>query len=147
MRHISKFFKSAWMIFPVLMTTIAHYRFLHLYGQRGARLDSDQSIHVATLTPRPLFIKIFVALLFWAPDIHLRSLRKIWVDRVLHHRPWFEFTKQLHTDYQEFSLMVLVIQYVPDCDGLIVHYRPLFFSAQTCLFWPFRASTTVAIEL
>lgn len=88
----------------------AQYRFLHLYGQRGARLDSDQTIHGATQTPRPVLVKIFVALLFWAPDIHLRSLRKIWVDRVVHNRPWFDFMKQLHADYQEFSLMVFVIQ-------------------------------------
>jgi len=92
-----------------IMRHITHHRFLHLCGQRGARLDIDQSIHGPTATPRPMLVIIFVSLLFKAPDIHLRSLEKIWVDSVVHDRPWDEFAKQLRNDYQEFSLMATVL--------------------------------------
>lgn len=109
MRHISQLsvFNRH---FLMLIIMAAHHRFLHLCGQRGARLDIDQSIHDPTITARPMLVMILVSLLFQAPDIHLRSLEKIWVDSLVHDRPWDEFVKQLHTDYQEFSLMVPLFQ-------------------------------------
>jgi hypothetical protein len=48
-------------------------------------------------------------LLFWAPDVHLQSLEKIWVDRLVHIGPWIQFIDKLNTEWQEFSIIVRLL--------------------------------------
>jgi hypothetical protein len=90
-----------------LTGVLAHNQFIHLYGQRGARLDRDQSIHGSIVNPRTLLMTIFSPLLFWAPDAHLQALEKIWVDQLVHISAWVRFVDRLSADSQEFILIVL----------------------------------------
>jgi len=45
-------------------------------------------------------------LLFSAPVVHLRSLRKIWVDRILRHHAYDSLINKLNEEWQDFILLV-----------------------------------------
>jgi hypothetical protein len=90
-----------------LMKIIAHNQFVHLYGQRGARLDRDQSVHGSIVNPKSLLVTILSPFLFWAPDVHLQALEKIWVDRLVHFGHWTKFTNKLNTEWQQITIIVL----------------------------------------
>lgn len=92
----------------------AHNQFLHLHGQRGARLDRDQSIHGSIVNPRTLLVIILSPSLFWAPDVHLQSLEKIWVDRLVHIGPWTQFIDKLNAEWQEFSIIVRLLHFTSE---------------------------------
>jgi hypothetical protein len=83
-----------------------HNQFLNLYGQRGARVDQQQSVHGSIVNPRTMLVVIFSPLLFWAPDVHLEALEKIWVDRLVHVGLWSEFINKLNSEWQEFIIIV-----------------------------------------
>jgi hypothetical protein len=89
------------------MKIIAHNQFVHLYGQRGARLDRDQSVHGSIVNPKSLLVTILSPFLFWAPDVHLQALEKIWVDRLVHFGHWTKFTNKLNTEWQQITIIVL----------------------------------------
>jgi len=91
------------------MRNLTHNQFIHLYGQRGARLDRDQSVHGSIVNPRTLLVTILSPLMFWAPDVHLQALEKIWVDRLVHYGPWSKFTNKLNTEWQEITIIVIVL--------------------------------------
>jgi len=99
---------SAWIIGRI-MRNFTHNQFIHLYGQRGARLDRDQSVHGSIVNPRTPLVTILSPFLFWAPDIHLKALEKIWVDRLVHYGPWTEFIEKLNTEWQEFIIIATVL--------------------------------------
>ncbi|KAF8997287.1 hypothetical protein BDQ17DRAFT_1429153 [Cyathus striatus] len=71
------------------MWAFAHGRFLHWHGQPAARLTS--------------------ALLFSAPDVHLRNLEKIWVDRLMYEHIWKQTIHKLFNEWQEFTLFSTVL--------------------------------------
>lgn len=91
------------------MRTLVNNQFINLYGQRGARLDRDQSIHGSIVNPRTLLVTILSPVLFWAPNDHLRALEKIWVDNIVHHGPWIRFIEKLNTEWQDFILFVRLL--------------------------------------
>lgn len=93
----------------MLMTMTAHNHFMDLHGQKGVRLSYYQSIHGPLVQPRTLLVKILSPFVFWAPDIHLQALEKIWVDRVIHNVAWDEFIKKRITEWQDFSLIVQLL--------------------------------------
>ena len=95
------------MLSHPLTKMTAHNQFVHLYGQRGARLDRDQSVHRPIVNPRTLLATVFSPLLFWAPEAHLQALDKIWVDRLVHEGPWTQFTRKLTTEWQKITIIVL----------------------------------------
>lgn len=99
---------SAWVVGRT-MRNLIHNRFIHLHGQRGARLDRDQSVHGSIVNPRTILVTCLSPLLFWAPDVHLQSLEKIWVDRLVHIGPWIQFIDKLNTEWQEFSIIATVL--------------------------------------
>ena len=45
--------------------------------------------------------------MFYAPEVHLQSLKMIWVDRMIHESHWLEFIKKLTGEWQEFVVIVL----------------------------------------
>jgi hypothetical protein len=93
------------------MNCLAHNQFIHLYGQRGARLDRDQSVHSPTVKSRSLLARNFSPLLFWAPETHLQVLEKIWVDRLVHVRPWTQFNDNLIVEWKEIAIIVSLLYY------------------------------------
>ena len=44
--------------------------------------------------------------MFYAPEVHLQSLKMIWVDRMIHESHWLEFIKKLTGEWQEFVVIV-----------------------------------------
>jgi len=89
-----------------MMRNLTHSQFMDLHGQMGVRLSYHQSIHGPVVQSRTLLVKILSPFVFWAPDIHLQALEKIWVDRVVHTRAWDDFIKKRITEWQDFSLIV-----------------------------------------
>ena len=108
MRNFSELF-CIFTVSGLLTRMRVHNQFLNLYGQRGARIDRDQSVHGSIVNPRTMLVVIFSPLLFWAPDVHLEALEKIWVDRLLHLRPWTEFINKLNNEWQEFIIIVSLL--------------------------------------
>jgi hypothetical protein len=51
-------------------------------------------------------IKTLSPLLFSAPDVHLRTLEKMWVDGIMHGPVWQDTVKKLNDEWQEFILYV-----------------------------------------
>ncbi|KAH6905511.1 hypothetical protein BKA70DRAFT_1564806 [Coprinopsis sp. MPI-PUGE-AT-0042] len=73
----------------------------------------------ATPLPRPIgawsdqkrtwLIKLLSPLLFSAPDAHLSSLHKMWVDGIMHGPVWAKAIKRLNDEWQEFILYATVL--------------------------------------
>jgi hypothetical protein len=81
-------------------------RFLNFHGQQGARLNSDQTVHGDNSRKRTIMIGFLSPLLFFAPDVHLRTLEGIWVDELISLGPWKSFTAKLNAEWQEYTLFV-----------------------------------------
>ena len=114
MRNLSEL--SGTLITSAVLTGVtAHNQFVHLYGQRGARLDRDQSVHGSIVNPRTLLVTLLSPVLFWAPDVHLKALEKIWVDRRVHYGPWTEFMEKLNTEWHEFIIVVRLLHFTCLC--------------------------------
>ena len=82
-------------------------RFINLYGQNGARLDRDRSIHGIAVYSRTLALSALSPTMFYAPEVHLQSLEMIWVDHIIHESHWLEFIRKLTGEWQEFVVIVL----------------------------------------
>jgi hypothetical protein len=126
-----------------LITSLAHNQFIHLYGQRGARLDRDQSVYSSTVKSRSLLVRHFSPLLFGAPETHLRALENIWVDRLVHVDSWIQFNKKLIAEWKEITIIVMLL-YACMCVWAYQSCRPLFSSTQMWHFCPFQVLTVVA---
>ena len=80
--------------------------FLNFFRQPEARLNRDQSVH-GDRTNRPTwFIKSISIFLFLAPDYHLKSLQKMWVDKIMYQSAWEAFLKKLTDEWRESVLYV-----------------------------------------
>lgn len=55
---------------------------------------------------RTPLIALLSPLLFFAPDVHLKGLEKIWVDWILNNSVWGSFIDKLTHEWQEFILYV-----------------------------------------
>ena len=82
-------------------------QFINLYGQNGARLDRNQSVHGIAVYSRTFVLRALSRAMFYAPEVHLQSLKMIWVDRMIHESHWLEFIKKLTGEWQEFVVIVL----------------------------------------
>ena len=87
-------------------------RFYNHHGQPSARLDGDRSVHAPPTGIRhSLFMTLISPLLFSAPAVHLRSLHKIWVDKILRKHAYDLLVDKLNTEWQEFILFVSYIRF------------------------------------
>ncbi|KAF9017860.1 hypothetical protein BDZ89DRAFT_1074496 [Hymenopellis radicata] len=84
-------------------------RFFHFYGQSSARLECDRSVYGGPVSRRTLLITSVSPLLFFAPEVHLRVLEKIWVDNILNPASWATFISKLRGEWQEFILYATVL--------------------------------------
>ncbi|KIM86765.1 hypothetical protein PILCRDRAFT_816011 [Piloderma croceum F 1598] len=91
-----------------MMRNLTHNQFVHLYGQRGARLDRDQSVYSATVKSRSLLVINLSPLLFWAPETHLQALENIWVDHLVDINSWTQFNKKLIAEWKEITIIGIV---------------------------------------
>ncbi|TCD59975.1 hypothetical protein EIP91_010954 [Steccherinum ochraceum] len=86
-----------------------HPRFLNYHGERGARLERNQSVHGSTKRPRTFFIALIAPLLLNVPYFHLYSLEKVWVDETITHLPWRKFTQELKVEWRIALICALIL--------------------------------------
>ncbi|KLO13357.1 hypothetical protein SCHPADRAFT_997460 [Schizopora paradoxa] len=91
-----------------LMTILVNERFFHFAGQHGARLTRDQSIR-GKESKRTYLIRLLSPILFYAPETHLTSLEKIWVDETIKAHPWKSFITRLEEDWIQYVLYSTVL--------------------------------------
>jgi len=96
----------------VLILDKVMQRFYNHHGQPSARLDGDRSVHAPPTGIRhSLFMTLISPLLFSAPAVHLRSMHKIWVDKILRKHAYDLLVDKLNTEWQEFILFVSYIRF------------------------------------
>ncbi|KII87570.1 hypothetical protein PLICRDRAFT_124960 [Plicaturopsis crispa FD-325 SS-3] len=83
----------------------AQWRWLNFHGEKNHRLHRARSMHQSTAKKRPLFMRLISPLLFYAPDLHIRSLRRVFVDHVVIDVDWKVVNERLVKDLQEFLLL------------------------------------------
>ncbi|TFK35304.1 hypothetical protein BDQ12DRAFT_655674 [Crucibulum laeve] len=92
--------------------TFVRSRFFNFYGQFGARLDNDQALYQDSDQCDAKLTRIFTGLsyaLFRAPNVHLRTLQRVWVNNQITQVSWRPFIKQLNTEWAELILNSTVI--------------------------------------
>ncbi|KAK0449708.1 uncharacterized protein EV420DRAFT_760800 [Desarmillaria tabescens] len=90
------------------MYIFVQQRFYNFHGQPGARLEREKSVYGRKPKRTPL-VALLSPLLFFAPDIHLTSLEKIWGDGLVSKVSWTIFIEKLNTEWQEFILYSTVL--------------------------------------
>ncbi|KAF8799763.1 hypothetical protein BYT27DRAFT_7200997 [Phlegmacium glaucopus] len=94
-----------------LMYSISNMKFSNFQGQPvEARLNRDQSIYASDRTNRrTCFIKTISMLLFSAPDAHLKTLQKMWVDGIMHKAACEQSFKVVSDEWREFILYATLL--------------------------------------
>jgi hypothetical protein len=89
-----------------------HEKFLNFAGQPCARLNRDQAIYIGGEgnKGRSALITIISPMLFFAPDVHLQALEKVWIDELINQVPWKSLTKKLTEEWSEFVLYSTVLR-------------------------------------
>ncbi|KAF8210329.1 hypothetical protein K438DRAFT_1959613 [Mycena galopus ATCC 62051] len=72
------------------------------------RLSRCQSIYKHE-DKRSWFITIISPILFHAPDVHLRSMDKIWVDEIAAKGPWVKFIERLISEWTEHTAFAYIL--------------------------------------
>lgn len=89
-----------------LMALIGQERFANLHGQDIARLSRLQSIRQEFVKKRSLILAILSPLLFYAPDIHLRNIEDVWIDRMVLQDHWKDFIAKMVHEWEGLVLYV-----------------------------------------
>ncbi|EIN13410.1 hypothetical protein PUNSTDRAFT_129095 [Punctularia strigosozonata HHB-11173 SS5] len=92
-----------------VMSLLLHTQFLNLHGQQEARLSRWECLHEEEKKPPTLLIKILSPLLFFAPDIHMRSLRHVWVDKIVAEVAWKRFIEKIQSEWDKYLLPATVL--------------------------------------
>ncbi|SJK98585.1 uncharacterized protein ARMOST_01853 [Armillaria ostoyae] len=92
-----------------LMFIFVQQRFYNFHGLPAARLEREKSVYAGTEAKRSPLVILLSPLLFFAPDIHLASLNKIWGDGLVSQTSWAAFIKKLNTDWQDLIINSTVL--------------------------------------
>lgn len=95
----------------------AHSRFQNFHGEGCARLERDVSVHGRSTTHRTWLVKTLSPILFSAPDVHLKLLRKMYVDGIMKLAVWETSVKHMNEEWQEFILFVSRTRKYPMDEG------------------------------
>ena len=76
--------------------------FLHYYGQDGARLNRDQSVHIVKQEiPRPTYWFMLVSFwLFYMPCVYRQKFNEVFVDSLLNEGHWSQLLENLRKDWE-----------------------------------------------
>ncbi|EJC99259.1 uncharacterized protein FOMMEDRAFT_148782 [Fomitiporia mediterranea MF3/22] len=92
-----------------IMGLIANERYYNFFGFHGARLSCDQSVRGNAMKSRSLLITLLSPALFYAPEVHLLGLEKVWMDGLVKVRHWKSFQSKLERDWEGFVLYATVL--------------------------------------
>ena len=87
-------------------TFSAHWRFLFFHGQRHARLICDQSAYDTRNRKRSALVSFLSPWLFFAPEVHLMEMEKIWTDEFIIERAWRGFMTKTITEWKDSIVAV-----------------------------------------
>jgi hypothetical protein len=88
---------------------IVHEKFLNFAGQPCAKLNRDQAIYNGPTGRRSSLITSISPLLFFAPDVYLSQLEKVWIDEMINQVPWKALTSKLSDEWRELVLYSTVL--------------------------------------
>ncbi|KAF9530151.1 hypothetical protein CPB83DRAFT_851059 [Crepidotus variabilis] len=108
-KNIGKKCIGAVSFFGRFMYLYAHARFQNFHGEGCARLERDVSVHGILNNKRTWLVKILSPILFSAPDVHLKLLRKMYVDGIMKHSVWETSVRKMNEEWQEFILFATVL--------------------------------------
>ena len=84
----------------------AHWRFLYFHGQRHARLVCDQTAYDTRKRKRSALVSFLSPLLFFAPEVHLMGMEKLWTDELIIMRAWKSFVTKTIMEWNDLILWV-----------------------------------------
>ena len=85
---------------------VDHSKFLNCYGETFSRVERDFSIFGDQIDKRTWLVKTLSPILFSAPDIHLSSLQKMWVDGLVYKSIGEDAIEKLSEEWREFVFFV-----------------------------------------
>ncbi|GJE94010.1 hypothetical protein PsYK624_101780 [Phanerochaete sordida] len=93
--------QSTWIV-ARFMSVFKREMFLHYYGQDGARLNRDQSVHyVKSDLPRPRYLFLLVSsFLFYMPYVYKKKFDEVFVDSLLNEEHWRVLLENLRRDWE-----------------------------------------------
>ncbi|KAG2151069.1 uncharacterized protein EDB93DRAFT_318904 [Suillus bovinus] len=99
-----------------IIARFMHYfyraKFFNFCGLPCARLDADKSVYEEDTGFHPLIgplSLVFEAMLFWAPQAHLKDLRRVWVDECINTPRWKDFNTKLMTEWTGITIYSTVM--------------------------------------
>ncbi|KAJ3853643.1 hypothetical protein EV368DRAFT_13979, partial [Lentinula lateritia] len=97
--------------YNILISNFSRLRFLHFYGEPGARLDRDQSVHHKAHHHhrRPWWMRTLSPALFSVPDLYYGILSNLWVDGLVHEAAWADFVGKMNDEWQQLILFNTVL--------------------------------------
>ncbi|KDR80111.1 hypothetical protein GALMADRAFT_136654 [Galerina marginata CBS 339.88] len=108
-KNIGRESAGATALLARLMYMFVHSRFLNFYGETCARIERHYSVYGTPIVSRTWLVKSLSPLLFSAPDFHLQTLQKMWVDGLMHKAVWDMSVKKMSDEWQEFVLFATVM--------------------------------------
>ncbi|KAF9033303.1 hypothetical protein BDZ89DRAFT_1012424 [Hymenopellis radicata] len=82
---------------------------INYHGEPCARLNICDSVYEKTTERTPSFLfKILSPILLYAPDAHLKSLDKIWVDKITAPKVWNALVEKLNAEWNTYMLIATV---------------------------------------
>lgn len=98
------------------------------------------------MNQRTWLIKILAPILFSAPDVHLRLLRKTYVDGMLKLAVWDTSMKKMNEEWQEFILFVSSFFRLEFIHFLNRGHRPLCCLMPMLRSWLYKASIQMSLS-
>ena len=90
----------------VMSSLLDHERFLHLHGQKMARLNRGQSVHPVTEKKRTLLMTVISPLMLYGAEAHLNKLQDICSDFIFNAVLWKEMVGRVTDEWREFTIYV-----------------------------------------
>jgi len=91
------------------MKFFTHGRYVNFFGQREARLSTDQSVFKDDRKKRTWLITIMSVLLFFAPEAHLKALNIVYTDFVVCRHRWSKFIHKVQNEWRELGRIGTVL--------------------------------------
>ncbi|KAG2112941.1 hypothetical protein BD769DRAFT_1491475 [Suillus cothurnatus] len=115
--HLQEIAQETEFSHPIcVIARFMHYfckaKYYNFCGLPWARLDADRSVYKEITSFHPLTSSLSLALdaiLFWAPQTHLKDLRRVWVDKCLNTPRWKDYNAKLMTEWTGITIYSTVM--------------------------------------